>query len=101
MVTRQAPVAGVRCGVPLPLRTLSLPNAPRRAGKDVGVLLAAEVRGSRTRPEMPLPPRCGGASARSGDRSGDPRLQPPLVLGLDLHTADRETEGDIRRQSGV
>src|SRR5687768_14877739 len=101
MVTRDMPVPGVRCGVPLPLRTLSVATRPWRAGKDTGVLLAAQVRCAGTRPEMPLPPRCGGARQRTPEWTGDPGLQPPLLLRLDLHTAAGETQGDVRRQSGV
>src|SRR6187549_3450007 len=100
MVTRDMPVPGVRCGVPLPLRTLSVAARPWSVGKDTGVLLAAQVRRARTCPEMPLPSRCGRAGERATKRTGDSGLQSPVLLRLDLHTPAGETKGDIRRQSG-
>src|SRR4051812_17383845 len=108
MVTREAPVAGVRCGAlsrfPSDRPARPLGRAEGRTlflrRKDPGVLLAAEVRHPWPAAPVDLPSRRARPGERAGEGPGHPRLQPPFLLRLDLHTPDGPPQGDVRRESG-
>jgi len=85
------------------LKALLFPSRPtsRTSRKGHRVLLATQVRGPRAAAETALPPRRARPGERTRHRAGDPSLQPPFLLRLDLHTAGGLPQGDVRRESGV